>query len=246
MKSVKEIFNKTLELVKECGDILKDVDYEKETVAKEDGSLVTKYDLLVDKKLTEGLKQIADYPVLSEEHEENLGNNYFIIDPIDGTHNFNAGYESFGIIVAYIENEETLFSIVHCPVLDKTYTAIKGEGAYLNGKRIFVRENKPKRLIGTCGISIEGLEIINKLISSKEKIDLRSIFSVEEYCKVASGIFDFCIYHKEGLWDFIGPKLIIEEARGILRHKKLNGDKYQIIAGTQKAVEIIGQITQIL
>lgn len=44
---------------------------------------------MIDKKLSQELKKIANCSVLSEEHKEDIGNTYFVIDPIDGTHNFD-------------------------------------------------------------------------------------------------------------------------------------------------------------
>lgn len=135
IKNIEEKFNQVLKLVKECGDLLRSVDREKDIKEKKDGSLVTKYDLMLDEKLTNGLKQIINCSVLSEEHKEKLGSTYFVIDPIDGTHNFSRGFECFGIMVALVENKKTLFSIVELPMLYKTYTAIKGQGAYLNRRK---------------------------------------------------------------------------------------------------------------
>ena len=93
MENLEIVFNKALELVKRCREILKSVDFNNNVQVKEDGSLVTKYDLMIDKKLTEGLKKIYDIPVLSEEHKEEVKDTYFVIDPIDGTHNFSRGFE---------------------------------------------------------------------------------------------------------------------------------------------------------
>lgn len=92
---MEEKYDKIIKLVKKCGDTLKKIDYREESKVKEDGSLVTKYDLIIDRILTDELKQIADIPVLSEEHSEQLGDTYFVIDPIDGTHNFSRGLEFF-------------------------------------------------------------------------------------------------------------------------------------------------------
>ena len=57
MKNINELFEKTLALVKECGEILKTaVKEEKDSKIKEDGSIVTKYDLIIDNKLSQELK----------------------------------------------------------------------------------------------------------------------------------------------------------------------------------------------
>ena len=151
MKIDDNCFDIIIEKVKECGEILKNADKNKQAVEKEDGSLVTRYDLLIDSILTKELKSICNIPVLSEEHKEKIGNTYFIIDPIDGTHNFNSGLEFFGIMLGYVENNELLFSVIHLPMLAKTYTAYKGKGAFLNGSKITVRKST-NRFLGVTNI----------------------------------------------------------------------------------------------
>ena len=135
MQDIERMFTQALELVKQCGELLKKVDYNKDVHRKSDGSLVTNYDLIIDEKLTKGLKAIYNIPVLSEEHKEEYKDTYFVIDPIDGTHNFSRGFECFGIMVALVEKEKTVFSIIEIPLLNKIYTAIKGKGAYLNREK---------------------------------------------------------------------------------------------------------------
>jgi len=244
MQNLRDLFDKALHLVQETGEILKKPLDNKGAEVKDDNSFVTKYDLMVDEKLSRELKELTDCSVYSEEHVEKEKDKYFIIDPIDGTHNFNAGWESFAIALAYVENGEALFSIIHFPLLNKTFTAIKNEGAYLNGERIFVRTKRPQRLIGTCEVTEDGLPIINKILSNEEKIDLRSIYcSAQEMCYVANGIFDFCIYGRmKGLWDLVPPQLIIEEAGGIVKAKKNEDNTYRIIAGSPEAAEKMEEI----
>lgn len=240
-----EFYNTIIEKVKECGEILKSADLDKSPAEKKDGSLVTKYDLLIDKKLTTELKKIYNIPVFSEEHEENFSNTYFVIDPIDGTHNFNSGLDYFGIMVAYVENNETLFSVIHLPVLNKTYTAYKGKGAYLNGEKICVRKST-NRLLGVTNVGQDrALENIKKLIhNSNYKFEFRSF-----YCAcvpmpyIASGNLDFNIYVGPcGLWDIIVPGLILQEAGGYLEYKEYEPNKFEIISGTKESYDIIKSI----
>lgn len=249
----KDLFDKTLKIIKECGELLKDVNKEKESSLKFDGTIVTKYDLLMEEKITKELKEIADYEIFSEEHffEQNMSEEnktYFIIDPIDGTSNFNAGYDCFGIIVAFVKDDSTLFSIVHFPLLDRTYIAKKGEGAYLNGKKIHVKDST-NEVIGFCIISKESLDNVQSIINSRYNIKLRSLCcTAAEVCLLAEGVFDFYFSkNKCSLWDLVGTKLIIEEAGGILKYEKSEGKgKYNVIAGTKEGVKIIEGITNIV
>ena len=84
-------------------------------------------------------KLYPDITILSEEDKffnDIRPDKYWLLDPIDGTASWYDGYDGFVTQLAYIENNETLYSAVYSPVMDKFWTAIKDEGAYLNGKKL--------------------------------------------------------------------------------------------------------------
>lgn len=66
----------------------------------------------------------------------------WIIDPIDGTMNFVHGFPLFAINVAFCLNKELQFGVTLAPALDLTYTARKGQGAFLNGNPIHCSDVK--------------------------------------------------------------------------------------------------------
>ena len=90
---------------------------------KPDFSKVTKFDLLVEDELVEYFKKCNFNNIISEEHSSNLlkANSYLTIDPIDGTRNFINGVNKVVIMVSYIENESSIFSIIYDPVEDLFY-----------------------------------------------------------------------------------------------------------------------------
>lgn len=57
----------------------------------------------------------------------------WIIDPIDGTTNFVHGLPIIGISVALAIKKEVVVGVVHNPVINQLYSAVKGKGAFLNG-----------------------------------------------------------------------------------------------------------------
>lgn len=74
--------------------------------------------------------------VVSEESPLHLAkrpDKYWLIDPIDGTASWYNGFDGFVTQAAYIEYKVLQFGIVHAPVYGKTWTAVKGDGAQLNG-----------------------------------------------------------------------------------------------------------------
>jgi len=60
------------------------------------------------------------------------------IDPLDGTTNFAHGYPCFGVSIGLLEDGEPVVGVVFNPVSDEMFTAMRGEGAYLDHKRIHV------------------------------------------------------------------------------------------------------------
>ena len=90
---------------------------------KPDFSKVTKFDLLVENELVEYFNKWDFNNIISEEHSSNLleDNTYLTIDPIDGTRNFINGVNKVVIMVSYIENEVSIFSIIYDPVEDLFY-----------------------------------------------------------------------------------------------------------------------------
>lgn len=88
--------------------------------------------------ICEGLNKL--YPgveIISEESPVNDSvrpDVYWLIDPIDGTASWYHGFDGFVTQAAYIEHGVPLFGIVHAPVTGKTWSAVRGGGAYMNGR----------------------------------------------------------------------------------------------------------------
>ena len=62
----------------------------------------------------------------------------WIVDPIDGTTNFVHGVPAFGISMGLLHHRELVAGVIYDPTRDETFTAIKGEGARLNGRLMHV------------------------------------------------------------------------------------------------------------
>lgn len=79
-----------------------------------------------------------EHSILSEEsgEEYKAGDYEWVIDPLDGTTNFSSGLPQFCVSIGLKFKGETIVGVVYAPYLDELYTAVKGEGAYLNGKKI--------------------------------------------------------------------------------------------------------------
>ncbi len=103
--------------------------------------IVTDLDLMIEKHCIEKIKR--NYPqvtIVSEEFnsDSDLSNACFVIDPIDGTKNFFHGLPFWGFQMAYVENGETVASVIYLPVLHYFVKAVKGHGTLVNGKKATV------------------------------------------------------------------------------------------------------------
>jgi len=111
---------------------------------KPDGQgLVTEADHEVDALLRARLTGARpDWGWMSEESDPlgdtaRLGTETaFVVDPIDGTRAFAAGQKAFAHALAVVRAGQPVAAVVHLPMLELTYAAVRGGGAWLNGRRI--------------------------------------------------------------------------------------------------------------
>ena len=110
---------------------------------KGDGSPVTLADEAAEKVILSRLKKITpDIPIVAEEHTNShkleASNQFFLIDPLDGTTNYIHGFPYYAISIAYVEKGKTLHALTIDVSRQDEYTASLGRGAYLNDRRIRV------------------------------------------------------------------------------------------------------------
>ena len=96
---------------------------EKDISDKVDNSKVTKYDLIVEEELISFFNNRGFKNIISEEYSSDLlkYDEYLTIDPIDGTRNFINGINKVVMMVSYINNENSIFSIIYNPSNDTFY-----------------------------------------------------------------------------------------------------------------------------
>tara|TARA_Y100000996_G_scaffold359577_1_gene301665 strand:- start:219 stop:959 length:741 start_codon:yes stop_codon:yes gene_type:complete len=173
---------------------------------------VTKTDKHVEKILIEELsKSKKNYSFITEETgkiENKDKENFWIIDPIDGTTNFLHGIPHFAICVALKSKKEIISGLIFDPIKDEMFFAEKNKGAYLNNKRLRVSN---KSSIEDCLFSSnhEGVKNsnLNMRYSGCAALDL---------AYVASGRLDGFFHNTINLWDVAAGSLMVMEAGGIV------------------------------
>lgn len=100
---------------------------------KTNNTPVTQADIVANKILSQGLSDILPIPVLSEEAQhfpDKNTNDYWLIDPIDGTTAFIAGTDEFCIAIARIKNNQPVIGFIYSPISNEYWYALKDQGSY--------------------------------------------------------------------------------------------------------------------
>lgn len=147
----------------------------------------------------------------------------WIVDPIDGTTNFICDMPLYTVSIAYEEAGEIVVGCVYCPRLGEMYTAVKGEGAFMNGQPIHVSEKTVLRdaIVGMSfaaryeDAAARMTPLIPVLL--KNVSDLRRLGSAAlDLCFVACGRYDAFLELRLFLYDIAAGMLIVKEAGGVV------------------------------
>ena len=199
------------------------------------GNFVTASDLKVEKILVEELQKARPtYSILSEEVGQINNDESFkwIIDPIDGTSNFLHGIPHFAISIGLEHDKEIICGIIYDPIKDEIFTAEKGNGAYLNNKRMRVSSRSKLKdcIIFTGGPKRESkdrelaLEEYKKF-SSKIFIPIRKLGSASlDMAYVAAGRCDGFWQRNLNYWDIAAGIVLVKEAGGFVTDFKGNNE----------------------
>ena len=193
---------------------------------KDDGSVITPADLAMQDRLEHELKQQwPQYKFLGEEmtdHEQqaviNSGAGYWCIDPLDGTSNYAAGRPFFAVSIALIIDEQQSLGLIYDPVRDEMFTAIKGQGAYLNNQRIdpqHMRFIEGNPVVAMVDLKRLPEELAVRLVKESIFASQRNIgSSAIDWCWMAAGRIDIYLHGGQKLWDYAAGSLILAEAGG--------------------------------
>ena len=168
-------------------------------------------------------KHFPSHRILGEEGDtDHLGDPdspfRWIIDPLDGTTNFIHGKPNYGTIIALQEHSETILGVMTLQADKETYTAIRGEGTFLNGKRCTLRKTvSMDDAVLACNISHRAhktpggvLVVPIPFCASIENYGN----AVEEFAVVLKGWNDGVFFNGPKLWDVAAGCLMVEEAGG--------------------------------
>ncbi len=198
---------------------------------KADGTWVTEADWAVEAQIRVRIaRTFPVHNILGEEEgltgagggEPIAGAPTWVIDPIDGTHNYMLGIPIWATLVGLQVDDANVVGVAHAPALGETYDGARGLGARFNGKPIAV---DPVTKIGDAhvvfgsekGFGPAGLEgFFDELIGSCWRA--RGFGDFWGHMLVARGAAHIMVEPELSLWDVAALEPIINEAGGKMTH----------------------------
>ena len=186
---------------------------------------VTEVDLASEKEIIRVLKaSYPDHAFLGEESGlSHQADNVWIIDPLDGTTNFLHGFPQYCVSIALEQKGEITQAVIYDPNRNDLFTATKGQGAFLNQRRMRV-SNKSKlkeSMLGT-GFPFRDFQHLPVYLKIFEEV-VRGTSGVRrpgsaalDLAYVAAGWFDGFFEINLSKWDIAAGGLLVTEAGGIV------------------------------
>ncbi|XP_042859944.1 inositol monophosphatase 1-like isoform X2 [Penaeus japonicus] len=224
-------FDVALDLVKQAGKVVREAIKKKKNIETKSSAvdLVTESDKAVEKMLISGLSEaFPDHKFIGEE-SVSAGEKCvltdeptWIIDPIDGTMNFVHSFPYTCISVGLWVKKEALVGVVYNPVLEQMFTAIKGQGAFLNGEKLSVSGEKDlgQALVFSEMGTSRDQEKVNTVLTNITNL-MPKVHGIRGIGSAALGISNVAagwgdVFYHFGLccWDMAAGTLLLTEAGG--------------------------------
>ena len=195
-------------------------------VTKQNNDFVSNVDHMAEEAIIFAIKTAyPDHGILAEESgsQGETSEYQWIIDPLDGTTNYLHGFPQFAVSIALKHKERTVVGVIYDPVSQELFTAIRGDGAMLNDKKIRVTTHKglTNALLGTgfpyCDQSYLDtyLETMKALMQKTAGLRRPGSAALDLAWLAAGRIDGFWEFNLKP-WDIAAGALIVREAGGIV------------------------------
>jgi len=216
-----------LDAANEAGAMLREAFDRPKTISyKGEVDLVTESDKRSESIIISKIRsRFPEHAIRAEESSPRASDNAkycWHIDPLDGTTNFAHAYPCFAVSIGLVEEGEPLVGVVLNPIANELFTAVRGEGAYLNQRPIRV---SPIEKLATS--------LVSTGFPTHQRANNRNIYYYWEFtmrshgvrrdgsaaldlCAVACGRFDGFWEFGLSSWDTAAGMLIVKEAGGTI------------------------------
>jgi len=220
---MKNIVDIGIKAAREAGEYLsKNSGKEKNVSIKSDKSLVTDFDSQAEKIIVDIIRsEFPTHSIMAEEgNNTSFSNDYlWIIDPIDGTHNFIRSIPLYGVSIGVVHQNKFVAGIIYMPTDNELYFSEKGNGAFKNDTPIKV-SNKTE--INECTLSFDScLRKNSELKTDVLKTLAMKVFNIRMFgasttllTYLAEGKIDISVEFDDKPWDFAAGASLVTEAGG--------------------------------
>ena len=193
------------------------------------------------------LTTFPDHTVFGEEGGSAYGASEYqwIVDPIDGTVNFFHNFPHFCAAIALQKAGETIAAVTYDPNREEFFTAEKGKGAFVNGRRLATsRCATIREAMVSTGFS-KGKEVVDESIElvtwyglNAQKLRMNGSAALD-LAYVAAGRLDIYLERTIRLWDVAGGVLLVEEAGGKIELEPVAGkEQTYVLAASNGKVDV--------
>ncbi len=227
MTTIEDLLLTAVSITRNAGQLAKEMwSQPLELTSKGFRDIVTDADIAVQKLITDAIRaEFPDHGFLTEEKDSDLpatGSIIWVIDPIDGTTSYSHNLPLFCVSVAAISSfGEQLIGVVYDPTHDEMFTAVRGKGAWLNGRSLQVSQidNLDEAILSLdwCGAPTLRRKTLDSLSRVGERVrSIRAIGTAAlAMAWIAAGRLD-CYYNFNiKPWDVAAATLIVLEAGGM-------------------------------
>jgi len=232
------ILSQLINLTSQAGEIIMDLRANSVNYSiKTDNTPVTSADKASHELIVNTLQKLTpDIPILSEESSHipfstrQSWNEYWLIDPLDGTRDFIDGSPDFCISIALIRDKYPIFGLIYSPFNKTHYYRLENNSSIklVNKTKSTILTTKPKRwekiVVGRYSNNNKGLK---EHLKNKTNFETFKLGSALKFCHIAEGIYHY--YPKFGRcseWDTAAGVCILEGAGGRVIDLNNNALKY--------------------
>lgn len=227
-KTAKQALKTAVRAAKTAGRIMLNLFHKAETGHKATANnLVTTADIACQKAIEDLIRRrCPGHSLYGEEGSEGASledDCLWVFDPLDGTNNYAHTIPQFCSSVAYAEKGEVLAGAVRDPLRRELFTAVKGGGAFLNGRRLRPSAaGGVKESVIATGFYYDNGDMMRATLKTMEKLLSSGIHGIRRFgsatldlCWVACGRLDAFFEYRLSPWDFAAAMLILREAGAI-------------------------------
>jgi 3'(2'), 5'-bisphosphate nucleotidase len=203
-------------IIKEAGEKVLEFYGSKDFKTKEDKSPLTLADQASHKYLCQKLLEIKNIPIVSEENEiafyiRKDWDEFWLIDPLDGTKEFISGFDDFCINIAIIQKHKPILGVIYAPKLNELYWAEQGKGFEYHG----IPQKRSSETETIVAVSrFHNSEISKNFITINNLNHIYTVGAALKFGRMALGQIDlYPRFEGSKEWDTAAGQIILKEAK---------------------------------